>query len=78
MRDLVRRGRRIGLAYVPADMAQPYRNEVSSRVVLDDCCLPYSGYRLYYHEPAPIVAGICPAWSRRCAIEIETDEWPVM
>ena len=38
----------LGLAYVPADMAQPYLHEGVLESVLEDWCLPYSGYRLYY------------------------------
>ena len=29
-------------------MAQPYLNEGVLESVLEDWCLPYSGYRLYY------------------------------
>jgi DNA-binding transcriptional LysR family regulator len=38
----------LGLAYVPADMAQPYLNEGVLESVCEDWCLPYSGYHLYY------------------------------
>jgi len=63
----------LGLAYVPADMAQPYLNEGVLESVLEDWCLPYSGYRLYYPSRRHRRRHL-PCWSRRCAIEIETDD----
>ena len=38
----------LGLAYVPEGMAQPYLARGRLKRVLDDWCLPYSGYHLYY------------------------------
>jgi DNA-binding transcriptional LysR family regulator len=37
-----------GLAYVPADLAQPHLAKGRLRRVLEDWCPPYSGYHLYY------------------------------
>jgi len=37
-----------GLAYVPEDLAQPYLSQGRLKRVLEDWCLPYSGYHLYY------------------------------
>jgi DNA-binding transcriptional LysR family regulator len=37
-----------GLAYVPADLAQPYLARKRLRRVLEDWCPPYPGYHLYY------------------------------
>jgi DNA-binding transcriptional LysR family regulator len=37
-----------GLAYVPEGMARPYLADGRLRRVLEDWCLPYSGYHLYY------------------------------
>ena len=37
-----------GLAYVPETLAQPYLDAGRLRRVLDDWCLPYSGYHLFY------------------------------
>jgi DNA-binding transcriptional LysR family regulator len=38
----------MGLAYVPEGLAQPHLAEGRLRRVLEDWCLPYSGYHLYY------------------------------
>lgn len=38
----------LGLAYVPEDMAQPYIDAGALTRVLEDWCLPYTGYHLYY------------------------------
>ena len=38
----------MGLAYVPEGLAQPYLTKGRLRRVLEDWCLPYSGYHLYY------------------------------
>ncbi len=38
----------LGLAYVPEDMAQSYIDEGALIRVLEDWCLPYTGYHLYY------------------------------
>ena len=38
----------LGLAYVPEDMAQPYIDAGTLIRVLEDWCLPYTGYHLYY------------------------------
>jgi DNA-binding transcriptional LysR family regulator len=38
----------LGLAYVPEGLAQPYLAKGRLRRVLEDWCLPYSGYHLYY------------------------------
>jgi DNA-binding transcriptional LysR family regulator len=37
-----------GLAYVPEDLAQPHIAKGRLKRVLEDWCLPYSGYHLYY------------------------------
>ena len=37
-----------GLAYVPESMAQPYIATGRLKRVLEDWCLPYSGYHLFY------------------------------
>ena len=37
-----------GLAYVPESMVQPYIAKGRLKRVLEDWCLPYSGYHLYY------------------------------
>ena len=47
----------LGLAYVPEGMAQPHLAKGRLERVLEDWCLPYSGYHLYYpsrrqHTPA--------------------------
>jgi DNA-binding transcriptional LysR family regulator len=38
----------LGLAYVPEGLAQPYLAEGRLKRVLEDWCLPYSGYHLWY------------------------------
>ena len=38
----------LGLAYVPEGMAQPYLARGRLKRVLEDWCLPYSGYHLWY------------------------------
>jgi DNA-binding transcriptional LysR family regulator len=38
----------LGLAYVPEGFAQPYLAKARLRQVLEDWCLSYSGYHLYY------------------------------
>jgi len=38
----------LGLAYVPEGMAQPYLARSRLKRVLEDWCLPYSGYHLWY------------------------------
>jgi DNA-binding transcriptional LysR family regulator len=38
----------LGLAYVPEGMAQPYIARGRLKRVLDDWCLPYPGYHLWY------------------------------
>ena len=37
-----------GLAYVPESMVQPYLAKGRLKRVLEDWCLPYSGYHLFY------------------------------
>ncbi len=37
-----------GLAYVPEGLAQPHITKGRLKRVLEDWCLPYSGYHLYY------------------------------
>jgi DNA-binding transcriptional LysR family regulator len=37
-----------GLAYIPETLAQPYLAKGRLRRVLEDWCLPYSGYHLFY------------------------------
>ena len=38
----------LGLVYVPEGMAQPHLAKGRLKRVLEDWCLPYSGYHLYY------------------------------
>jgi DNA-binding transcriptional LysR family regulator len=38
----------LGLSYVPEGMAQPYLAKGRLKRVLEDWCLPYSGYHLWY------------------------------
>ena|SRR5436190_3398284 len=38
----------LGLAYVPEGMAQPYLSRGRLKRVLEDWCLPYPGYHLWY------------------------------
>ena len=38
----------LGLAYVPEGMAQPHLAKGRLKRVLEDWCLPYSGYHLFY------------------------------
>jgi len=38
----------LGLAYVPEGWAQPHLANGHLKRVLEDWCLPYSGYHLYY------------------------------
>jgi DNA-binding transcriptional LysR family regulator len=38
----------LGLAYVPEGLAQPHLAKRRLRRVLEDWCLPYSGYHLFY------------------------------
>ena len=45
-----------GLAYVPQGLAQPYLARGRLKQVLEDCCLPYSGYHLYYTSRQPSAA----------------------
>lgn len=48
-----------GFAYVPEDLARPYLDEGRLKRVLEDWCLPYSGYHLYYpsrRQPSPAFA----------------------
>jgi DNA-binding transcriptional LysR family regulator len=49
----------LGLAYVPEGMAKPYVARGRLKRVLEDWCLPYSGYHLYYpsrRQPTPAFA----------------------
>ena len=49
----------LGLAYVPEGMAKPYLARGRLRRVLEDWCLPFSGYHLYYpsrRQPPPAFA----------------------
>jgi len=46
----------LGLAYVPEGLAQPHLARRRLKRVLEDWCLPYSGYHLYYpsrRQPTP-------------------------
>jgi DNA-binding transcriptional LysR family regulator len=38
----------LGLAYLPEDIVQAYLTQAQLIRVLDDWCLPFSGYHLYY------------------------------
>ncbi len=38
----------LGLAYVPEDLAQPYLARGRLKRVLEDWCVPWTGYHLYY------------------------------
>ncbi|MGH7917761.1 MAG: LysR family transcriptional regulator [Candidatus Binataceae bacterium] len=49
----------VGVAYVPEGLAQPYLAKGRLKRVLEDWCLPYSGYHLYYpsrRQPMPAFA----------------------
>ena len=49
----------LGLAYVPEGLAKPYVARGCLKRVLEDWCLPYSGYHLYYpsrRQPTPAFA----------------------
>jgi len=49
----------LGLAYVPEGMAKLYMAQGRLKRVLEDWCLPYSGYHLYYpsrRQPTPAFA----------------------
>jgi DNA-binding transcriptional LysR family regulator len=49
----------LGLAYMPEGMANPHLTEGRLERVLEDWCLPYSGYHLYYpsrRQPTPAFA----------------------
>jgi DNA-binding transcriptional LysR family regulator len=49
----------LGLAYLPEGMAKPYMARGCLKRVLEDWCLPYSGYHLYYpsrRHPTPAFA----------------------
>jgi DNA-binding transcriptional LysR family regulator len=49
----------LGLAYVPEGLAQPHLARGRLKRVLEDWCLPYSGYHLYYpsrRQPTPAFA----------------------
>jgi len=63
----------LGLAYVPADMAQPYLNEGVLESVLGT-----GAFRIVATTSTPRAGANhrrhLPCWSRRCAIEIETDD----
>jgi len=37
-----------GLAYIPEDLAKPHMAQGRLKRVLDDWCLPFTGYHLYY------------------------------
>ena len=39
---------RLGLAYVPEDLAQPHVAQGSLKRVLEDWCPTFTGYHLYY------------------------------
>ena len=46
----------LGLAYLPEGLAQPHIDGGRLKRVLEDWCLPYSGYHLYYpsrRQPTP-------------------------
>src|SRR5207253_4547893 len=46
----------LGLAYLPEGLAQPHIDRGRLKRVLEDWCLPYSGYHLYYpsrRQPTP-------------------------
>lgn len=49
----------LGLAYVPEGLAHPHLAKGCLKRVLEDWCLPYSGYHLYYpsrRQPTPAFA----------------------
>ena len=61
----------LGLAYVPEGLTQPYLARGRLRRVLEDWCLPYSGYHLYYpsrRQSSAAFALLVDALSMRCAI----------
>ena len=46
----------LGLAYLPEGLARPHIASGRLKRVLEDWCLPYSGYHLYYpsrRQPTP-------------------------
>src|SRR5205807_3614950 len=58
----------LGLAYVPEGWAQPHLAKCRLKRVLEDWCLPYSGYHLYYpsrRQPTPAFALLVDALRHR-------------
>src|SRR3954469_52902 len=57
-----------GLAYLPETMAQPYLTRGRLKRVLDDWCLPYSGYHFFYpsrRQPSAAFALVVDALRHR-------------
>ena len=57
-----------GLAYVPESMAQPYLTKGRLKRVLQEWCLPYSGYHLFYpsrRQPSAAFALVVDALRHR-------------
>ncbi len=42
-----------GLAYLPEDLVQPYVTQGRLRRMLEDWCLPFAGYQLFYPSRRP-------------------------
>jgi DNA-binding transcriptional LysR family regulator len=58
----------LGLAYVPEGLAEPHLAKGRLKRVLEDWCLPYSGYHLYYpsrRQPTPAFALLVDALRHR-------------
>jgi DNA-binding transcriptional LysR family regulator len=57
-----------GLAYLPESMAQPYLTKRRLKRVLEEWCLPYSGYHLFYpsrRQPSAAFALVVDALRHR-------------
>jgi DNA-binding transcriptional LysR family regulator len=57
-----------GLAYLPESMAQPYLTKGRLKRVLQEWCLPYSGYHLFYpsrRQPSAVFALVVEALRHR-------------
>ena len=57
-----------GLAYLPESMAQPYLTKGRLKRVLQEWCLPYSGYHLFYpsrRQPSAAFALVVEALRHR-------------
>ncbi len=67
----------LGLAYVPEGLAQPHLGRGRLKRVLDDWCLPYSGYHLYYpsrRQPTPAFTLLVEALRYRGGLSADRHE----